>query len=52
MNSDALKTASFITEKSKTYTLERAEGSAVKYDLVGKIAEGAKINGNVLLQRF
>ena len=44
MNSDALKNvASFITEKSKTYTLERAEGSAVKYDLVGKIAEGAKL---------
>ena len=44
MNSDALKNgASFIAEKSKTYTLERAEGSAVKYDLVGKIAEGAKL---------
>ena len=44
MNSDALKNgASFIAEKSKTYTLARAEGSAVKYDLVGKIAEGAKL---------
>ena len=44
MNSDALKNgASFVAEKSKTYTLERAEGSAVKYDLVGKIAEGAKL---------
>lgn len=32
-----------LAEKSKTYTLERAEGSAVKYDLVGKIAEGAKL---------
>ena len=44
INSDALKNgASFAAEKSKTYTLERAEGSAVKYDLVGKIAEGAKL---------
>ena len=44
INSDALKNgASFAAEKSKTYTLERAKGSAVKYDLVGKIAEGAKL---------
>lgn len=44
MNSNALKNGtSFIAEKSKTYTLERTEGSAVKYDLVGKIAEGAKL---------
>ena len=44
MNSDALKNgAGFVAEKSKTHTLERAEGSAVKYDLVGKIAEGAKL---------
>lgn len=44
INSDALKNgAGFVAEKSKTHTLERAEGSAVKYDLVGKIAEGAKL---------
>lgn len=44
MNSDTLKNGtSFVAEKSKTYTLERAEGSAVKYDLIGKIAEGAKL---------
>ena len=35
--------AGFVAEKSKTYTLERSEGSLVKYDLVGKIAEGAKL---------
>ncbi len=33
----------FIAEESKTYTLERSEGSLVKYDLVGKIAEGTKL---------
>lgn len=44
INSDALKNgAGFVAEKSKTYTLERVKGSAVKYDLVGKIAEGAKL---------
>ena len=44
INSDALKNgASFAAETSKTYTLERVKGSAVKYDLVGKIAEGAKL---------
>ena len=43
-NSDKLKSGSvFIAEKSQTYTLQRAEGSLVKYDLVGKIAEGAKL---------
>ena len=35
--------AGFVAEKSKTYTLERSEGSLVKYDLVGKIAEGAEL---------
>ena len=33
----------FVAEKSQTYTLDRAEGSLVTYDLVGKIAEGAKL---------
>ncbi len=43
-NSDKLKDgAGFIAEKSQTYTLDRAEGSQVTYDLVGKIAEGAKL---------
>ena len=35
--------AAFVAEKSQTYTLQRAEGSLVKYDLIGKIAEGAKL---------
>lgn len=43
-NSDKLKSgAGFIAEKSQTYTLERSGGSLVKYDLVGKVAEGAKL---------
>lgn len=33
----------FVAETSKTYTLMRSEGSLVKYDLVGKIADGAKL---------
>ncbi len=33
----------FIAEKSQTYTLDRAEGSQVTYDLIGKIAGGAKL---------
>lgn len=33
----------FVAEKSQTYTLDRAEGSQVTYDLIGKIAEGAKL---------
>ncbi len=33
----------FVAEKRHTFTLERSEGSLVKYDLVGKIAEGAKL---------
>lgn len=44
ISSDSLKNGTgFIADKSKTYTLERAESSAVKYDLVGKIAEGTKL---------
>ncbi len=43
-NSDKLKNGSgFVAEKSHTFTLERSEVSVVKYDLVGKIAEGAKL---------
>lgn len=43
-NAEKLKNgAGFLAEESKTYTLERAEGSQVKYDLVGKVAEGAKL---------
>ena len=33
----------FAAEYSNTYTLERASGSSVKYDLIGKIAEGTKL---------
>ncbi|MCM1100790.1 MAG: DEAD/DEAH box helicase family protein [Clostridium sp.] len=43
-DSEKLKSgAGFVAEESKTYTLERSEGSLVKYDLVGKITEGAKL---------
>lgn len=43
-DSEKLKSgAAFIAEKSQTYTLQRAEGSLVKYDLIGKIAEGVKL---------
>lgn len=34
---------SFETEKSKTRTLEHFEASSVKYDLIGKIAEGTTL---------
>ncbi len=33
----------FVAEHSNTYTLERASGSSVKYDLIGKIADGTKL---------
>lgn len=43
-DSDKLKKRTgFIAEKSHTFTLERSEGSHVKYDLVGNVAEGAKL---------
>ena len=35
--------ASFGSEKSKTKTLNHAETSRVKYDLVGKIAQGTTL---------
>ena len=35
--------AGFLTEKTKTFTLERGESSSVKYDLIGKVAEGTKL---------
>lgn len=37
------KGVGFAAEYSNTYTLERASGSSVKYDLIGKIAEGTKL---------
>lgn len=41
---EALKRGTaFVAEKSETYTLDRGTGSAVKYDVIGKIAAGAKI---------
>lgn len=44
LDMDELKNGTgFTAEKSHTFTLERAEGSSVKYDVVGKIAEGAKL---------
>ena len=43
-SADHLKSGqAFVAEKSKTYTLDHAEGSMVTYDLIGKIAEGAKL---------
>ena len=35
--------AGFVAEKSRTYTLNGGAGTAVKYDVIGKIAEGAKL---------
>ena len=35
--------AGFSTEKTRTFTLERGESSSVKYDLIGKVAEGTKL---------
>lgn len=35
--------AGFVAEKSRTYTLDGGAGSAVKYDVIGKIAAGAKL---------
>lgn len=44
LDSDMLKSGTgFSTSKSRTYTLERAQSSSVTYDLIGKIAEGAKL---------
>jgi type III restriction enzyme len=43
-DSEKLKSgAGFVAKESKTYTLEPSEGSLVKYDLVGKIAQEAKL---------
>lgn len=33
----------FVAESSKTYTLDRSEGSMVAYDLVGDVAKGTKL---------
>ena len=35
--------AGFVAEKSRTYTLGQGANSAVKYDVIGKIAAGAKL---------
>ena len=43
-DSDELKSGkAFVAEKSRTHELQRAEGSLVPYDLVGKVAEGCKL---------
>lgn len=34
---------SFIREESGTYNLKHAEGSQIKYDLIGKVAEGTTL---------
>lgn len=44
MSADKLKNGeAFSAEKRQTFTLERGESSSVKYDLIGKIAEGTKL---------
>lgn len=44
LSADKLKSGeAFSAERSRTFTLERGESSSVKYDLIGKIAEGAKL---------
>ena len=44
LTADDLKNGTaFKEERSQTLTLERSGGSAVKYDVIGKIAEGAKL---------
>lgn len=44
LSSDTISSGSgFVAEKSHTYTLDRPTGSQVKYDLIGKIAEGSKL---------
>lgn len=41
---ETLKNGSmFLEEDRKNYTIERAEDSQIKYDLIGKIAEGTKL---------
>ena len=43
-NTEKLKSGDgFVAEKSRTFTLTRTEETLVKYDLVGKVAEGAKL---------
>ena len=43
-DADKLKSGEgFTTEKSQTFTMDRLESSLVPYDLVGQVAEGAKL---------
>lgn len=45
LNVEQLKSGTgFVAEHSKTFTLKRTESSSVRYDLIGKIAEGAKLS--------
>lgn len=44
LDTDVLNTGdSFVAETRETYTLDKAAGSQVKYDLIGKIAEGTTL---------
>ncbi|NBI68111.1 restriction endonuclease subunit R [Pseudoflavonifractor sp. 60] len=44
LNAEQLKGGTgFVAEHSTTFTLKRTESSSVRYDLIGKIAEGAKL---------
>ena len=40
----------FTAERSRTVTLDRAHSSSVEYDLVGKIAEGAKLTRRTVVR--
>ncbi|WP_312636511.1 DEAD/DEAH box helicase family protein [Oscillibacter sp.] len=41
---------SFASEKTRTETLQHAETSQIKYDLIGKIAEGATLTRRTIAQ--
>lgn len=44
LDSEKLKSGiGFVADRSKTFALERPESSLVKYDLIGKSAEGARL---------
>lgn len=40
----------FVAEESHTYNLSRNEGSQVKYDLIGKIAEGTRLTRKTIVR--
>ena len=42
--------AGFVAESTKTYNLDRGETSQVKYDLVGKVAEGTHLTRRTVVR--